>query len=242
MALTNGDLATGRRYAEEALKLHRSLGDAWGIAFTLLMYAYVVGQEGNWPRAQQLYDESARRFRACDDQHYALRATRSLAWAHREGGDLDRARGIDEDLLRQARALNDPLLEGVTLSHLADYATADGRLDDAISLQSESHRILTELNDPLLVAASSCRFAHLFAVAGRARTATRLLSSSMIQLEALGARPPWLVRITEQTLTAIRTTLDDEAFAEAWEQGRALTPDESLARAFASDPVAIGQR
>ena len=37
MALTSGDVATGRRWAEEALELHRTLGDAWGTAFSLLM-------------------------------------------------------------------------------------------------------------------------------------------------------------------------------------------------------------
>ena len=37
-----------------------TLGDAWGTAFSLLMFAYAVGQEGDWARAQQLYDESAR--------------------------------------------------------------------------------------------------------------------------------------------------------------------------------------
>ena len=79
MALTSGDVATGRRWAEEALELHRTLGDAWGTAFSLLMFAYAVGQEGDWARAQQLYDESARGFRECGDEHYALRATRSLA-------------------------------------------------------------------------------------------------------------------------------------------------------------------
>jgi len=40
--------------------------------------------------------------------------------------------------------------------------------------------------------------------------------------------------MNEETLTAIRTQLDEAAFAEAWEQGRALTTDEAVALALNS--------
>ena len=92
MALTCGDVATGRLRAEEALELYRTLGDDWGTAFSLLMFAYGIGQEGDWPRAQQLYGESVQRFRALGDEYYELRAARAHAWSYYEGGDLERAR------------------------------------------------------------------------------------------------------------------------------------------------------
>jgi hypothetical protein len=38
--------------------------------------------------------------------------------------------------------------------------------------------------------------------------------------------------MNEQTLSAIRTRLDEGAFAEAWEQGGALTIDEAVALAL----------
>ena len=117
----------GRCCAESALELHRELGDAWGTAFSMLMFAYAIGQEGDWARAQQLYDESARRFRECRDEHYALRATRSLAWAYYEGGDLEQARQLFEENLRQARATHDEYIQGISLSQLADSpSTNDG--------------------------------------------------------------------------------------------------------------------
>ena len=90
MALTSGDVATGRLWAEEALELHRKLGDDWGTAFSLLMSAYAIGQEGDWPRAQQLFGESVGRFRDSGDEQYALRAARAQAWAYYEDGDLEK--------------------------------------------------------------------------------------------------------------------------------------------------------
>lgn len=45
---------------------------------------------------------------------------------------------------------------------------------------------------------------------------------------------PWLTRITDEALSAIRTQLDEAAFAVAWEQGRTLTADEAVALALES--------
>ena len=46
--------------------------------------------------------------------------------------------------------------------------------------------------------------------------------------------PPFLATVNEEALRAIRSQLDDAAFAEAWEQGRALTADEAVALALES--------
>lgn len=43
-----------------------------------------------------------------------------------------------------------------------------------------------------------------------------------------------VVKMNEQTLATIRTQLDGEALAEAWEQGRALTIDDAVALALDS--------
>ena len=105
----------------------------------------------------RLYDESARRSRECGDEHYALRATRSLSWAYQELGDLESARTVAEDNLRQARATDDEYIQGVTLSQLARYAVAGGRLEDAASMLTDSYRILRDLNESSLDR-SRCRW------------------------------------------------------------------------------------
>lgn len=113
MALTSGDIAPGGSQAREALELHQTLGDPWGVAFSRLMVAYATGQEGDWPKAQQLFGESTRQFRELGDNHYALRAARAHAWAHYEGGDLERARQLYEEIIPQAREAQDPFPEGI---------------------------------------------------------------------------------------------------------------------------------
>jgi tetratricopeptide (TPR) repeat protein len=234
MALTGGDLASGGRWAEAALELNRKLGDAWGTAFSLLMFAYTVGQAGDWASAQQLYAESARGFRECGDEHYALRATRSVGWAYHEGGNLERAREIIEENLRQANAANDAYIQGISLSQLADIAVDERRFEDAASMLTESYRILCELDDLFLVACAVGRFASVLAPAGRAAAAARVLSSSTVLLEEIGANPPSLAGINRKTLTSIHAQLGETDFAEAWEQGRTLTAGEAVALALDS--------
>ena len=234
MALTSGDVTAGRRRAEEALELYRTLGDDWGIAFSLLMFAYGVGQKGDWETAQRLYDESAQRFREYGDQHYAQRATRSLGWAYYEGGDLEHARELLEDNLNRARATHDVYIEGISLSQLTEIAVDERRLEDAVAMLKESYRILVDLNDLLMIAGVVGRFASILASAGRAETAVQVLSSSTVLMEEIGASPPSLTKINAKTLATIHAQLDQAAFAEAWEQGRALTADEAVALALDS--------
>ena len=234
MALTNGDVAAGGAWAEEALELHRRLGDAWGIAFSLLMFAYAVGQRGDWARAQQLYDESARRFHALSDEHYAGRATRSLAWAYYEAGDLEEARAVNEENIRHARTIDDKLLEGVALTMMADCAVDEDRLEEAATLMKEGLGILRDAGDLLMSVAGVCRTARVLALAGRPQPAALVLSSAAVLLDEIGARPPWLTRITDEALSAIRAQLDETAFAEAWEHGQTLTADQAVGVALDS--------
>ena len=234
MALTCGDVTTGRLHAEEALNLYRELQDEWGTAFSLLMVAYGIGQEGDWPRAQQLYGESVQRFRDLGDEYYELRAARAHAWSYYEDGELGRSRELYEGILPRARATGHELVEAIALSMLADIAVDEGRVADAISPLQESQRILRELNDLLLLAAGVGRFASVLALAGRAATATQVLSTSEALMEEIGARPPWFAGISSKTLAAVHTQLDDAAFAEVWERGRTLTADEAVALALDS--------
>jgi len=69
---------------------------------------------------------------------------------------------------------------------------------------------------------------------GKADAAARLLSCFEAQRERIGVSEAWVARMNEQTLSTIRARLDESAFAEAWEQGRALTIDEAVALALES--------
>ncbi len=230
-----GDVVTGRLRAEEALVLHRRLGDAWGTALSGHLLAGSIAEGGDMARARELFEESVRRFRELGDEHHTLVATRALAWSHEELGDLERSQALHQENLHRARALNNERMVARSLGSLGAIAGEEGRIQDALPMLAEAYRIDRDLGDRLEIALDLGRFAVALAVGGRAGTAARLLCNSEALREEIGATlPAWGVQMNERALSAIHAQLDDAAFAEAWEQGRALTVDEAVALALDS--------
>ena len=130
--------------------------------------------------------------------------------------------------------MGDERNEARALTGLADYAVDEGRGQDALTMLTDAYRLYREFGDLYRGAITVCRIAGVLAFVGRAATAARLLSCSETLHGEIGANPPWVARMHEETLTTIRTQLDEVAFAEAWEQGRALTADEAVALALES--------
>lgn len=234
MAVNTGDTESARLYAEEGMALHRALGDTWGAAYSGFMLGCSFHLGGDPARAQPLYEESIRVFREDGDEHSAVLASRNLAGAFERLGEPERARALYEDNLRRARTTGNQRMEASTLGALAATALEEGRLEDADTMLRASLRIHDGLGDLLDTAVDLCSFAAVLAREGRAVTATRLLSSLDALGDAIGGRRRYVEELSEETLTTIRTQLDEAAFAEAWEQGRTLTVPEAVTLALAS--------
>jgi non-specific serine/threonine protein kinase len=234
MAGLGGDAATGRRWAEEALPLHRALGDKRGTAESGLWLGWAVANEGNWAKAQPLVEESVKLFRELGDEHQTLMATLILAMTHLQLDEWEHARALNEENLRRARELRNEQIEASTLGELATCAVAEGRLDDAVSMARESLRIYSDLGDPHGVAIELRRCAGVLALKDEGVTAARLLSSAETLHQEIGGTMPWVARMREEALATIRTQLDEAALAEALKRGRTLTAEEAVALALDS--------
>ena len=234
LAVNTGDASTARHLAEEALALHRTLGDAWGAAYSEFMLGAAVTGEGDLVRAQQLYEESVRVFRQLGDEHSGLLVTRNLASIYAYLGDDERARAVYEDNLRRARATHNDRMEASTLGALATIALDEGRVEDAASMLKSSLRIHARVGDVLDTAVDLCRFAVVLARQGDAVTAARLLASLEALGDEIGVRVDTVEELSEETLTIVREQIDEAVFAEAWEQGRRMTVAEAVTLALAS--------
>ena len=234
MAANGEDLATGRLRAEEALALHRTLGDAWGTAYSVFMLATLATEESDWAKAKPLFEDSLGAFRELGDEHYTLLASDDLAWIYRELGEPERSRALHEEVLDRARAHSDGAVVALQLWQLATFARDEGRLQDALEMMKESLRINRDLDMPGGITENLCLFADLLAAEGGAEMAARLLSRAEVLREEIGGSPSWVGELNEKTLATIRAQLDEAAFAEAWDQGRALTLDEAVALALDS--------
>ena len=243
LMVTGGDLATARLWAEEALVLHRRLGNAWGTAYSVFTLGLVATEEADWKTAGPIFEESVRAFRELGDDHYTLVATDGLAWTYGALGDQERRRALHEDVLRQARAQADEGVVAAELAQLARFARDEGRIADALSMLSESLGITHHLERPDLMVEGLCRFASTLSVAGHAETATRLLSCAEVLRGEIGGSFLWVLELNEETLREIHANLDEAAFAEAWERGRTMIIDEAVALAVAyRDPRSVRRR
>jgi predicted ATPase len=234
MAWLGGDAPTGRRWAEEALALHRMFGDDRGGAESEVWLGWAVAMDGDWATALQHFEQGLRLARAVGDREATAKATHVVAWAYAELGDRERARRLDEENLPLIRELRIAQLEATTLDTLAGYAIGEGRVGDAVSLATESLRIYRAVDDPSGIALELARCACAFALTGRPETAARLLAAAEALQDELGVTMPWVPKTKDETLASIRAQLDEAALTEAWEEGRVLTAEEAAGLAIDS--------
>jgi len=227
LAFVGGDRGLTDLYAEAALPINRSYGDAWQTAHSVLLLATAQDDPA---RAKELYEESVRAFSDIGDEHFTLLATFNLAYTYDELGDRERARVLYEDVLRRSRELRNARTEALALGNLAMVACDERRIDDAVSMLKEALRIERDLGDVRLAARDLGRFAFILALEEKAEAAARLLSGSTALSERIGAAPGAF----DETLAHIRAQVDEAAFADAWEQGAKLTLDEAVAHALDS--------
>jgi non-specific serine/threonine protein kinase len=226
---------TQRLRTEQALALHRELGDEWSIAFAEHEFALAHALAGDFAAARPLVEKSVRRLREVGDVHRALQAIRVLAWCHLELGETERAKALYEELLQGARAAGDKQMQARALATLSPFATDEGWNQDALDLLRDAYRLDREFGDPFEIANDLVYFARALAFADRARTAVRLVSLYEAMCDELAVPPmSWIVKIREEAMRRIRERLDDAGFDDAWEQGRKLTADEAVALALNS--------
>ena len=228
------DIAVARRFDEEALALYTALGDAEGIAVTLFMMSNGAMLERDWSGAVDLLEQSLPTFLEVGDDHYALLATDTLAWAYGELGDRPRSERLSEDVLSRARAAGNRRMEVMSLHSLSYWARLDGRIADALSMIDAAHRINVDLGQRVEIMSDLSRFASILAAADRPVDAALLLGRSRALAEELGASPLYDRERDEETLAVLHPLLDESALTEAIEAGRAMRIEVAVALAVGS--------
>ena len=233
-----GDYAVSRAFGEEALAIHRELGNAWHVAYVLMGLGLLHNLEDRPAEGVPLLEESVQRFRDLGDEHWVMQTSGRLAWSYDKLGDLPRARAIHEDNLRRARVHGDRFLEAKALAVLAQFELEADRVGPALPMLRDAHAIMSgrqgtiyRYQETVLV----CRLAFALALHGEGAAALRVLSCADASFEELefggGNLEAWIVRINERTRELVGR-IDEATAATAAEEGRKLTVDEAVTQAL----------
>jgi tetratricopeptide (TPR) repeat protein len=232
-AIEQGDYLAARTLYEESLAIRLELGDRRGVATVLCNLGNVAYERGDFTAARVL-SEALAISRELGDRGRIADALNNLGNLACNQGDFGSARSLIEESLAIGRDLVD--LDGIasSLHSLGVVAYLQGDLAAAKALYTESLDNRRELGDRLGLAraleglatvadalGSSLRAAHIWGAAERLREE---IGTPLSPTE----RPRY-----DQRVAAARVAVgDDAAFDRAWQEGRALTLEQSIALAL----------
>jgi tetratricopeptide (TPR) repeat protein len=229
-----GMYAEAKRYQDEALSIYRELEDNRGTAATLneLCRATVMATEdpSAWEAARSLLEESLSIYRKLGDEAHGLAVTLMYTGITDQIlGNAAAARAFFEASLELFRELEEEMYVSASMWFLSraeidegDHAAARAHLKEVLeTLPPSRYRWFF----PRLLEG----IAHLAAAEGEAARALRLAGAAAALRAAIGAgeAPPFRAYV-ERRLERARRALGQRAGAKAFEEGRALTPEEGL--------------
>jgi DNA-binding SARP family transcriptional activator len=242
------DLESAIAAHEEAMALHKELGDKSGAAFALAHLGFAVLRGGFGERVAAFVQEAEALMRGDLDDHPRAVLRIGLGCAAVVEGELDSAVSQLEEGLALCRELGDTRNTGTALYVLGMTELARGNLDRGAALLEEFPRITRGPNDKLGSAFSLWTLGKVAALRGRPVRAARLWGAAEALREQMGmplAHFDLALSGYEQDLAAVRSTLSDASFDAAWTEGRAMSPEQAIEYALdavgepAADPPTV---
>lgn len=225
-----GEYVKAHAMLEESLNLYSKLGNKYGTAITLFRLAQVLFLSlGDPATIHTLLEESLALFRELNvkvgiDHSYWLLAQVAL-----QEGDVALARSLLEERMAITRQIGDRVSLAESLSDLAMVAAREDNYAAARALYEESLAISREIVSKWRIAPYLEGLASVLAAQEEFARAAQLWGAAGTLREAFGIPLPPVERAAyERAVAATRSYLGEKAFATAWAQGQAMTPDQVL--------------
>ena len=221
---------------EESGALARQRGDLLMVAEALRVRGHVAARRGDYGLATGLLEESLSLHRRAGAKKFSGWALRHLGLVKHYMGQSEQAVALLQEALVAFRDLEDP--EGVShaLSALALVRRGVGDQEGAEVAYREALMVASEIGYYWGMIECLVGFAALSVSQGRGARSARLLAAS----EALQKTTEYALPVAEQAeldqmLEALRENLGEVAFAAAWAAGRAMTLEQAIAYALATE-------
>ncbi len=222
---------------DEALAIADEIDDGYSRAYILGYQGLAAHYQGDPERAALLWRDSLALQREREDSIGIASALIGLGLAAHASGDQNLARQQLEESLALCRTAGDKRCVAIALYGLARVAQAQGDAARAARLFGESLSLRKEMGDKQGIAESLEGLAEVEASlagnGGNMQRAARLFGAAEALRQAIGAPVPPVERPAhEQAVAAARGGLDQDVFASAWSEGKAMTMEQSVAYAL----------
>jgi predicted ATPase/DNA-binding CsgD family transcriptional regulator len=214
---------------EESLALAQELGDQGAVGRALYGCGLVPMYRGEFAKATALFERSLEISRRIEDKSFSARILAQMGVAARRKGDYAKSMSWSEEGLAMSRAVGAPGGIGYTLRLTGHAVRLLGQLGRAAALYRESLTLFETTGDKwvatecieglALIAAAEGEFdraARLFGIAAGAR------ETFGITISRPGPQDQWRLE------TRTRERLGPDAFAAAWDDGRAMTLERGI--------------
>jgi len=211
VSFIQGDYTTAHSCLNESLAMARELGNCWASSSALGILGQISLHRGDYVIAQALLEESLIYGREMRDVPIITRGLSSLGCIAFSQGNHVQARALYEELLQMSEAKGNSAIMGPCLEELAGVVAAQGHHIWAAHLWGAAEKLNeTASFDKSLITSPPDRV-----------PAPRQSGNSVSLHYPTFSKP---------RMETVRTELGKEAFAAAWEEGRAMTPGEAIFR------------
>jgi len=226
-----------RLYLRESESLYRELGHLSGIADVLNTLGTMAIWQEDYDTARPLLEEGL----AIDDELGSRRSSSllmHLGLLHFRRGDDRRARTYLEKSLSLSQQTGEYPLSCWVLAHLGYVFLREGELAQASKFFVKSLRKFQEMEYKIGVDYALEGLASLAVSQKQAARAVRLFAWTEATREAMqNPRPPIEQADVERDMAAIREMIDEEAYAAAYAEGKAMTMEKAIACALEIIPI-----
>jgi predicted ATPase/class 3 adenylate cyclase len=186
LAEAQADLDGAQRLQEDALAIHREVGDLVGIADSLTGLGVIARQRGDLRTAHSRHQEALAAWRRADDVAGTAGALLDLSLIHQLAGDCDAAMPLLKESLDLFRQLGDDLGEAHALHYLGIFVMAKGDLLAAIEQFGKSLRLWEAMNIRQMIATDFANLGEAHHLNGSLEEAEPLYEDALARFEALG--------------------------------------------------------
>ena len=219
-------------FIERALAIARAHAIPRTVANALMVFGVVLAYEEELAAAQPTLEESIALFRETHEEWGAAIAMMSLGYAFLKKNNLVAALPLIEQALIAFRELGDTYFQSVCLYEIGYLRAKQGDWEKGLAELRESLKLSHELESRYEIAGGLWRLAETEEHLEHPARSVQLYCAAKNVYDSIGAWKPDDDLKFEDKLASCRASLEESAFEETVEQGRAMTMEQAIAYAL----------